>query len=79
MKVLSYLYKNKPEDFMEVSEVSRKILFKSLYFKPKQLEKACSDLENMGFVELHMGFNGKKWASISIKESGMDEIEKLVK
>ena len=74
-EILQYLYDNLPEDINDTGEVSRKILFKSVNFKPRQIEKACDDLESKGYVELHTGFYKSEWASISITDEGMDYLE----
>ena len=73
--ILRYLSDNLPQDFSDVGEVSRKILFKSVNYKPRQIEKACKDLESKGFVELFFGFYKNDWASISLTDEGMDYIE----
>ena len=75
--ILRYLSDNLPQDFSDTGDVSRKILFKSVNYKPRQIEKACDDLESRGFVELHTGFYRSEWASISITEDGLDYLELL--
>ena len=75
--ILRYLSDNLPQDFSDTGEVSRKILFKSVNYKPRQIEKACDDLESRGFVELHTGFYKSEWASISITDDGLDYLELL--
>ena len=75
LDILQLLLDNVPKDFSEAGDVSRKILFKSVNYKPKQVEKACEELESRGFVRLHAGFSGKEWSSISITDEGMDFIE----
>ena len=75
--ILRYLSDNLPQDFSDTGEVSRKILFKSVNYKPRQIEKACDDLESRGFVELHTGFYRSEWASISITDDGLDYLECL--
>ena len=75
--ILRYLSDNLPQDFSDTGEVSRKILFKSVNYKPRQIEKACGDLESRGFVELHTGFYRSEWASISITDDGLDYLECL--
>ena len=75
--ILRYLSDNLPQDFSDVGEVSRKILFKSVNYKPRQIEKACKDLESKGFVELHTGFYKSEWASISITDDGLDYLDCL--
>ena len=67
LDILRYLY--------DTGGVSRKILFQSVNYKPKQIEKACDDLESKGYVELHAGFYKSEWASISITDEGMDYLE----
>ena len=74
-EILQYLSDNLPQDFSESGEVSRKILFQSVNFKPRQIEKACKELELMGFVELYAGFYKSQWASISITDDGLDYLE----
>ena len=66
---------NVPKDLSEAGDISRKILFQSVNYKPKQVEKACEELESRGFVRLHAGFYRKDWSSISITDEGMDAIE----
>jgi len=73
-EILKYLYDNLPKGF-ESGEISRKVLFKSVNYKPRQIEKACNDLESKGFVELFFGFYKNDWVSISITDDGMDYIE----
>ena len=74
-EILRYLSDNLPQDFSDTGEVSRKILFKSVNDKPRQIDKACKDLESKGFVELHTGFYKSDWASISITDDGLDYLE----
>jgi len=74
-EILRYLFDNLPQDFSDMGEVSRKILFKSVNDKPREIEKACKDLESKGFVELHTGFHKNDWASISITDEGIDYLE----
>ena len=74
-EILRYLFDNLPQDFSESGEVSRKILLKSVNYKPRQIEKACKDLELRGFVELHSGFYKSDWASISITDEGLGYLE----
>ncbi|MBN2335177.1 hypothetical protein JXL21_06415, partial [Candidatus Bathyarchaeota archaeon] len=64
--ILRYLADNLPQDFSDPGDVSRKILFKSVNYKPRQIEKACDELASRGFVELHTGFYRSGWASISV-------------
>ena len=74
-EILQYLSDNLPQDFSESGDVSRKILFQSVNFKPRQIEKACKELELKGFVELHTGFYKSKWVFISITDEGLDYLE----
>ena len=74
-EILRYLYDHQPQESSETGEVSRKVLFKSVNYKPRQIEKACNDLESKGFVVLYFGFYKNDWASISITDEGMDYIE----
>ena len=73
--ILRYLYDSLPQDISDTGEVSRKILFKSVNYKPRQIDKACDDLESKGYVELHTGFYKNEWASISITDEGLDYLE----
>ena len=75
LDILRYLYDNLPQDISDTGGVSRKILFQSVNYKPKQIEKACDDLESKGYVELHAGFYKSEWASISITDEGVDYLE----
>jgi len=50
-------------------------MFKSVNFKPRQIEKACEDLESKGLVRLHSGFYKSEWTSISITDEGMDYLD----
>lgn len=75
LEILRFLYDYLPQESSETGEVSRKILFKSVNYKPRQIEKACNDLESKGFVELFFGFYKSDWVSISITDEGMDYIE----
>jgi hypothetical protein len=74
LDVLRYLSDNLPLDESDMGGVSRKILFKSVKFKPKQVEKACKELESKGLVTLHSGFYKSEWTSISITDDGLDNI-----
>jgi predicted transcriptional regulator len=74
-EILRLLYDNVPQDFSDTGGVSRKILFKSVNFKPRQVKKACSDLESKGYVHLHTGFYNNEWNSISISDKGIDFLE----
>ncbi len=75
LEILQLLVDNVPKDFSDVGDISRKILFQSVNYKPKQIEKACDELESRGFVQFHAGFFTKEWSSISITDEGMDFIE----
>ena len=75
LEILQLLMDNTPEDFSEVGGVSHKILLKSVNYKPRQIEKACKELDLKGFVELHAGFYKSDWKSISITDEGMDYLE----
>jgi predicted transcriptional regulator len=66
---------NTPQDLSDTGDISRKILFKSVNYKPKQIEKACHELETRGLVQLHAGFHKKGWSSISITDKGIDAVE----
>jgi len=72
LEILQLLMDNVPKDFSDVGDISRKILFQSVNFKPKQIEKACDELESRGFVQFHEGFFKKDWSSISITDEGID-------
>jgi hypothetical protein len=72
LDILQLLMDNLPEDPSDVGDISRKILFKSVNYKPRQIEKACDELESRGLVQLHAGFFDKDWSSISITDEGMD-------
>ena len=75
LDILQLLMDNVPEDFSDTGDISRKILFKSVNYKPRQIEKACDELESRGFVQLHAGFFNKDWTSISITDEGIDIVE----
>ena len=75
LKILQLLIDNTSRDLSETGDISRKILFKSVNYKPRQIEKACAELETRGLVRLHAGFYKNKWASISITDHGIDAIE----
>ena len=75
LEILQLLMDNVPPDFSDSGDISRKILFKSVNYKPKQIEKACDELECRGLVQLHAGFFKKDWSSISITDEGIDIIE----
>lgn len=72
-----YLYDNLPEDESNVGNISRKILFKSVNSKPRQIEKAVVELEELGYVSLKSGFYKNEWSSIAITDAGMDCAEGL--
>jgi predicted transcriptional regulator len=72
LDILQLLMDNLPEDPSDAGDISRKILFKSVNYKPRQIEKACDELESRGLVQLHAGFFDKDWSSISITDEGMD-------
>ncbi|MCW4014173.1 MAG: hypothetical protein NWF07_14465 [Candidatus Bathyarchaeota archaeon] len=74
-EILRFLYKNLPEDYSESGETSRKILFKSINYKPRQIEKACKELESKGFVEFYTSVYHSEWASIAITDEGLDYLE----
>jgi hypothetical protein len=74
-EILRYLFDNLPQDFSESGEVSRKILFQSVNYKPRQIEKACKELEAKGYVALYTGFYKSEWISISIMDAGIDYLE----
>jgi len=75
LEILQLLIDNLSEDLSDSGDISRKILFKSVNYKPKQIEKACTELETRGLVQLHAGFYNKDWSSISITDEGIDTIE----
>ena len=75
LEILQLLIDNTPQDLSDTGGISRKILFKSVNYKPRQIEKACTELETRGLVQLHAGFYKNEWTSISITDSGMDVIE----
>jgi len=75
IEILRYLSDNLPQDFSDRGKVSRKILFKSVNFKQRQVEKACKELETRGFVVLHSGFYKSDWNTISITDEGLDYLE----
>jgi predicted transcriptional regulator len=75
LDILKLLTDNLSEEIFDTGNVSRKILFKSVNYKQKQIEKACKELKEIGFVELHAGFYKKTWSSISITDEGLDFIE----
>ena len=72
--ILQLLMDNLPEDPSETGDISRKILLKSVNHKPRQIQKACQELENRGLIQLHAGFYNKDWTSISITDAGIDAI-----
>lgn len=75
LEILQLLMDNTPQDLSDTGDISRKILFKSVNYKPKQIEKACTELETRGLVQLHAGFYKNEWTSISITDQGIDTIE----
>ena len=75
LDILRYLYDNLPEDLGDLGKVSRKILFKSVNHKQRQVEKACKELEVKGYVEFHLGFYKSEWTAISITDEGLDYLE----
>ena len=75
LEILRYMYDNLPQDDSDTGDVSRKILFKSVNFKPRQIEKACEDLESKGLVRLHSGFYKSEWTSIFITDEGIDNLD----
>ncbi len=75
MEILRFLYKNLPEDYSDSGKVSRKILLKSINYKPRQIEKACKELESKGFIELFTSVYRSEWASIAITDAGLDYLE----
>ena len=75
LDILQLLMDNASEDFSDTGDISRKILLKSVNHKPRQIEKACDELESRGFVQLHAGFFNKDWSSISITDEGIDIVE----
>ncbi len=75
LEILRYLSDNLPLDESDLGDVSRKILFKSVNFKPRQIEKACKDLESKGLVRLHSGFYKREWTSIFITDEGIDNLD----
>ena len=75
LEILQLLMDNLSEDFTDSGDISRKILFKSVNYKPKQIEKACDELESRGLVQLHAGFFNRDWSSISITDEGIDLVD----
>jgi len=75
LDILQLLMDNATEDPSDAGDISRKILFKSVNHKPRQIEKACDELESRGYVQLHAGFFNRDWSSISITDAGMDLVE----
>lgn len=72
LEILQLLLDNTPQDLSATSDISRKILFKSVNYKPRQIAKACDELETRGLVRLHAGFYNKGWSAISITDKGID-------
>lgn len=79
LEILRYLSDNLPLDESDMGGVSRKILFKSVNFKPRQIEKTCKELESKGLVRLHSGFYKSEWVSISITDEGIDNVDGAVR
>ena len=75
LDILQLLIDNTPQDLSVTGDIARKILFKSVNYKPRQIEKACVELETRGLVRLHAGFYKNEWTSISITDPGIDVIE----
>ncbi len=75
LEILQLLMDNRPQDLSDTGDISRKILFQSVNYKPRQIEKACDELETRGLVQLHAGFYKKDWSTISITDTGIDTIE----
>ncbi|MBC8223359.1 hypothetical protein H8E65_02140 [Candidatus Bathyarchaeota archaeon] len=75
LEILQLLLDNTPQDPSDTGDISRKILFKSVNYKPRQIEKACNELETRGLVRLHAGFYKNEWTSISITDDGLDIME----
>ena len=75
--VLRYLYDNLPQGEAVSGDISRKVLFKSVNFKPRQIDKACKELEELGYVRFHFGFYKNEWSSINLTDSGMDYFESV--
>ena len=74
VKMTGLLYDSLPQDSDE-GELSRKILFKGVNYKPKHVERACKELMEKGLVHLQAGFYSSDWTSISITDEGIDIIE----
>lgn len=77
LEILQLLMDNTPKDLSDTGDISRKILFKSVNYKPKKIEKACNELETRGLVQLHAGFYNKDWSTLSITDKGIDTIEPM--
>ena len=75
--ILRLLLDSLPQDSDE-GELSRKILFKGVNYKPKQIERACNELQAKGLVHLQAGFYSSDWTSISITDKGIDLIEQEI-
>ncbi len=75
LEILQLLVDNTPQDLSDTGAISRKILFQSVNYKPRQIEKACDELETRGLVQLHAGFYKKDWSTISITDKGIDAVE----
>ena len=75
LDVLQLLMDHTPQDLSDTGDVSRKILFKSVNYNTRQIEKACTELETRGLVQLHAGFYKKEWSSLSITDKGIDAVK----
>ena len=75
LDILRLLMDNTPQDPSDTGDISRKILFQSVNYKPRQIEKACNELQTRGLVQLHAGFYKNDWSSISITDQGIDTME----
>jgi predicted transcriptional regulator len=75
LEILQLLMDNTPQDLSDTGDISRKILFQSVNYKPKQIERACHELKTRGLVQLHAGFYKKDWSTISITDKGVDAVE----
>ena len=75
LDILQLLLDNTLQDPYDTGNVSRKILFKSVNYKPRHIKKACTELETRGLVQLHTGFYKNEWMSISLTDQGITIIE----
>ena len=75
LEILQLLIDNTPHDLSDTGDISRKILFQSVNYKPRQIEKACTELQTRGLVQLHAGFYKNEWSTISITDTGIDTME----